>query len=151
MALPGRKPKPRDQVRHKNPPRFEYRTFLDVPNPNPRPLPSVTELRDATGIERWPSFTRKWWKAISTLPHTIAWTDADWDYAAQTAFVHARFATGDMAKVMAELRLRGHHLGATLAARLELRITYRTEQGVEVLDDKDPAVTAMADYRKAVE
>jgi hypothetical protein len=154
MALPGRKPKPENQRRNRSDPRIVSLVFADVPNPNPRRLPPVAELRDATGLTAWPAFTKRWWRGISRLPHTIAWTDADWDYAQECAFLHAQFATGAMSATAAgELRRRSHQLGATWQGRLDLRIVYRDDNGEDVRDDKgrDPAVTAMADYRKAVE
>lgn len=151
MALPGPKPKPDGQRRNTSAPVHEYRNFPDVPNPNPRKLPAPTELYAATGVKKWPLATLRWWVAVSRLPHTVAWTDSDWAFAHEAAFIHARFHAGGMDKTMAELRRRNHELGATWAGRLDLRIRYRDDAGAEVRQDKDPAVTAMADYRKAVQ
>lgn len=150
MAPRGAKPKPLGMKRHRVPPVHESTTFPNVPNPNPQPLPSVRDLQDATRLERWPNATRRWWKAISTQPHTVVWSDSDWAYAAETAFVHARFSMGDMLKTMAELRLRNHQLGATWEGRRDLRIILTDAEGAEVREDTDPAVTAMADYREAL-
>jgi hypothetical protein len=151
MALPGRKPKPQHMRRNTAKPAHEYRDFPDVPNPHPRPLPPVSRLRASAPFERWPAATRDWWKAVSVLPHTVAWTDAEWAYAHEAALIHALFWSGD-SKQGPELRRRNHELGATWQGRLDLRIRYRDPDGAELpREDRDPAVTAMADYRKAVE
>jgi hypothetical protein len=152
MGLPGRKPKRADQVRHTGRPVHEYRTFADVPNPKPRPLPPARELAMATGLKRWPAATSRWWKAVSALPHTVAWTDADWEYAYETAILHALFSTGSTNATSAgELRRRNHEVGATWQGRRDLRVLYVNDDGQELRENKDPAVTAMDDYRKAVE
>lgn len=152
MALPGRKPKPENMRRNTAKRRYEHTNFPDVENPNPRKIASVSELRAATGISAWPAFTRRWWTSVAKLPHTVAWTDAEWDFAHETALVHAQFATGSAnAAMVSELRKRNAELGATWQGRLDLRITYRNDQGEEVREDRDMSVTALADYRKAVE
>lgn len=151
MALPGRKPKRADQIRHTEKPRYEYRSFPNVPNPHPRPLPHASALKAATGIARWPVLTRDWWNAVSRMPHTVAWEDGDWSYAVETALIHAQFVTGDVHRLAPELRRRNHELGATWEGRRDLRIMYLTDDGQEIRENKDPAVTAMDDYRKAVE
>jgi hypothetical protein len=152
MALPGRKPKLESQRRNKHDPRIGARFFPDVPNPNPRPLPPVSRLSAAAPFKRWPAATREWWKAVAALPHTVAWTDADWSAAYECALLHAKFWHG-ADKLAPELRRRTHELGTTWQGRLDLRICYLDEEGTEVRQDRpsDPAVTAMADYRKAVE
>lgn len=103
-------------------------------------------LSDSTPA-RWPAATRRWWHAISRLPHCVLWTDADWQFAADTANLVAAFHCGDHRHAQ-EIRRRERIMGTTADARRDLRIRY-----VEMHDDDNahnPSVTAMADYRRSV-
>lgn len=93
---------------------------------------------------QWPRRTRKWWATISRMPHCILWTDADWQFALDTALVAAAFHAGDV-RVANELRQREKHLGVTADSRRDMRIRY-----VESVEETaDPAiVTAMDAYRR---
>jgi hypothetical protein len=96
---------------------------------------------------RWPTATRRWWRAVSRLPHCARWTDADWQFAADTACLVAVFHAGDHRQAQ-EIRRRERIMGTTADARRDLRIRY-----VEPPDDAEhasPSVTAMADYRREV-
>jgi hypothetical protein len=151
MPPAGAKPKIRSQIRHRNTPMTEWRDFANVPNPNPPNMPPAAELKAATGLTRWPARTRKWWRSISTMPHTIVWTEDDWDFAAETSFLHAQFCTGDMIRTMAELRRRVTRMGATWEGRRDMRIRYIDADGESRLEQRDePGVIAMDEYRKAV-
>lgn len=107
---------------------------------------SALGLSAARGIPTdWPAETKKWWRAVSRMPHCVLWTDADWQFALDTALVAAAFHAGDV-RVAGELRQREKILGTTADSRRDLRIRYvdPTE------DNADPAiVTAMDAYRKA--
>jgi hypothetical protein len=79
------------------------------------------------------------------MPHCVLWSETDWEYAVDTAQVHAQFSTGDM-RVAAELRNREKLLGNTFDARRDLRIRY-----VDPNRPEEPAgVTSLDDYRAAL-
>lgn len=93
--------------------------------------------------ERWPAETRRWWLAVSRMPHCVIWTDADWQFAIDTACVAAAFHAGD-ARVAGELRQREKVLGTTTDARRDLRIRYVTPEAPE----EAPGVAVMDRYRR---
>lgn len=101
-------------------------------------------LQSARGVpERWPAETRRWWRAVSRMPHASLWTDSDWQYALDTACVAAAFHAGD-ARMAAELRQREKVLGTTQDARRDLRLRY-----VEPEPEGEAAGVAVMDrYRK---
>jgi len=95
----------------------------------------------------WPSPTKRWWKALVEMPHCILWTETDWQFAADTAFLVAAFHAGDL-RLASEIRTRERLLGTTADARRDLRIRYTDpDSGAEVREDT-ASVTAMDDYRK---
>lgn len=97
----------------------------------------------------YPPATRRWWKAVSHMPHCFLWDNADWQFAFDTADVAAEFHRGNM-RFATELRNREQRMGTTADARRNLRIRYVTDQG-DILDDEaTSSVTAMDAYRKAV-
>lgn len=98
--------------------------------------------------ERWPAQTRRWWAAIARLPHTTGWTDADWQFALDTAELVAQFHLGNM-RLATEIRVRERVMGTTVDARRDLRIRYVAVDDPTAIVD-DPQVTAMADYRRSV-
>jgi hypothetical protein len=140
LAVPGTKPKPDGQKRNRVKPTFEW---TEVPN---RPFRGAPRLpaRQANGMA-WPARTKKWWSAISRMPHCVLWAETDWEYAVDTAQVHAQFSAGDM-RMAAELRNREKLLGNTFDARRDLRIRY-----VDPNRPEEPAgVTSLDDYRAAL-
>jgi hypothetical protein len=92
----------------------------------------------------WPPETKRWWRAVSRMPHCLLWAAADWQFALDTALVAAAFHCGDV-RVATELRQRERIMGTTVDARRDLRIRY-----VEpVPDSGDSAtVTIMDAYRQ---
>lgn len=92
----------------------------------------------------WPEETLRWWEAVSRMPHCVLWTEADWQFAIDTARVAAAFHAGDV-RVSTELRQRERILGTTTDARRDLRIRY-----VEPVEESEDSatVTAMAAYRR---
>lgn len=127
MPVGGAKPKPRDQIRHRVPPVHDWTEVEDVPYRGPAPL---LPHRYRTLVEDdsqhrvrvdWPARTRKWWSVVSSMPHCVLWTQADWEDALDTAEVHARFVEGANGT---ELRIRSKRLGLTLDDRRDLRIRY---------------------------
>lgn len=140
MALPGTKPKPDGQKRNRHLPTIDWVDVPDVPFEGGPPLPS----RRAGG-KAWPARTKRWWAAISRMPHCALWDDVAWEYAVDVAHVHAKFDEGDM-RVAAELRNREKLLGNTMDSRRDLRIRY--VPAAAQLEDAD--VTRMDDYRSAL-
>ena len=125
MAIAGAKPSNRPVV-HRVKPSVDWTEFVNVPFTGELPeLPtSRTVLKDGEPVE-YPieNRTRKWWNAISSMPHCVAWQDSDWVFAVETAMVHAVAAHGSM-PAMAELRMREKVMGTTMDARRDLRIRY---------------------------
>jgi len=104
----------------------------------------------ATRPAQWPAETRRWWKAVSTMPHCALWGEADWQFAFDTAVIASAFHAGDL-RLAAELRAREKILGTTADARRDLRIRYISTGDTDATSEQDRAsVTAMADYRKMV-
>ena len=143
MAVAGRKPREdRSQVRHRVKPRHEWTEVEDKPYTGPRP--SLPRRRGG-----WPTSTRRWWETIREMPHCILWTKADWQFALDTAEVHARWT--EDGKGATELRIRESRMGTTLDARRDLRIRYvpATDKAADKAKatDTDPKVVSMNDYR----
>ncbi len=140
MPVTGRKPKPEAERRNRMPPTHDWSTVLDVPF-------GVDEEGKFIACER-PSLpvrtkaTQAWWAAITTMPHCVLWRASDWQFAVDTARVHARFIrTGRDAS---ELRNRERLMGTTEDSRRDLRIRY-VPAGQEEEADERP--TAIDDYR----
>ena len=141
MAIAGRKPRA-DRAQLHNPrnrPVHEWVEVVDVPYEGPWPsLP-----RRAGG---WPARTRRWWRVISTMPHCVLWTDADWQYALDVAEAHARYVEGQSSGT--ELRIREKALGNTMDARRDLRIRYVAPPDQGGRQAQEPAeVVNLDDYR----
>lgn len=144
MPVTGRKPKA--NPRNHNTPVHEWVEVLDVPFAGAPRLP-----RQRVGGRSWPARTKAWWKAISTMPHCVKWTDADWSFAIDTAFLAAEFHDTGTASSASELRQREKILGTTLDARRDLRIRYLSLEAPAEADDDDGApaapVSQLDDYR----
>jgi len=138
MPAAGRKPNEGTPVRHRVPPVHQWTEVEDVPFGDG---PSLPPKRGS-----WSKATRRWWAAVSTMPHCCLWTPADWQFAFDTALVAARFHGGDV-RAAYELRAREKVLGTTLDARRDLRIRYVES----VAEEERAGVTAIADYRRALE
>ena len=138
MPLPGSKPNEGQPIRHRVKPRQDW---VEVENRTHRGGPHLSPAQ-STG-RPWPEATKKWWGVIRRMPHAVLWTEADWQFALDTAEVAAAFHDGDM-KQAVELRQREKVLGTTLDARRDLRIRY-----VEQVRQEQPArVTAIEEYRR---
>lgn len=126
MAMAGRKPADRPTVtRHK--PTVDWTEVANVPYTGPRPdLPTSRSVINPKGeIQEFPieNRTRDWWDAVSTMPHCAIWHKSDWQFAVDTAMVHADACHGKTT-AMAELRMREKIMGTTVDARRDLRIRY---------------------------
>ncbi len=136
MPLPG--PEPSETKRRRNKDTHEW---VQVENVRFDNAPELPRKRG-----RWSQMTRRWWTAISTMPHCILWDDADWQFAFDTALIAAAFHAGNV-KAATELRQRERIMGTTLDARRDLRIKY-VEAAAE---PEKPALVAIENYRKKLE
>lgn len=138
MAVPGRKPKEDGQKVTRHPLTQGWVDVVDRPYRGKKPaLPQGT-----------PQLTRSWWARVTALPHCVLWSDGDWQFALDTARVHAAFVRGDMARA-AELRIREAQMGTTLSARRDLRIRYvPPEPQAAAAPKADPKVADFTDERR---
>lgn len=118
MPAPGAKPKDGPKVTRVQP-THDWTEVPDAPYAGPRPaLPKV--VRKGWG---WTAATRRWWEVVTTMPHCALWKDGDWQFALDTARIHANFIAGHAPSAQ-ELRVREKIMGTTADARRDLRIRY---------------------------
>lgn len=135
MAMVGRKPNPdRSQVRN----RAEVAEWTEVPNVPfagaPKlparhvllssPERSGVEVDQWTDPSAWPANTKRWYRAISRMPHAVLWSDADWEQVFMSAEVHARTVEGWKGYGGPEIRAREKMHGVNADNRRDLRIRY---------------------------
>ena len=137
MPVRGTKPKPDGQKRNRVKPTHDWTEVLDAPFEGGPDLPT----RD----KGWPARTAQWWSVVRAMPHCVLWSDADWEFALDTALIAAEFHGGDM-RVAPELRQREKILGTTMDARRDLRVRYVSEKPAE----EAQGVTSLADYRSSI-
>lgn len=90
----------------------------------------------------WHPQTQRWWETWRKSPQAQTFTDADWDFLMDTAFLHHELWSGTIG-VAAELRQRVSKFGASPEDRLRLKL--RIDDAVEqVVED-----SSMPDDRKA--
>lgn len=146
MPVAGRKPKPEAERRNRMPAVHDWTEVDDVPYAGKVPkLPTRYRTDQETGVPvraTWPEATKRWWATVSRMPHCTLWTDADWEFALETAEVHARFTEGANGT---ELRIRQKLLGTTLDSRRDLRIRYVKPR--PAASGGDATVTNLDDYR----
>lgn len=138
MAIAGRKPKEDDQkvTRHQL-----TQGWIDVPD-----VAFDGDRPDLRGFGRLGLASKAWWERISTMPHCILWTPADWQFALDTLRLHAAYSKGDMARG-GELRVREKQMGTTLAARRDLRIRYVSPlAGILPAEDEEEIDSRLADF-----
>lgn len=146
MPAPGRKPKPEDQRRNQNKPMVDWTVVTDEPYRGKKPgLPSKFQYVDKGAVleVKIPPRTRAWWKRVSSMPHCVLWTETDWQFALDTAMVHAAFVLGDTVRA-GELRVREKQMGTTFDSRRDLRIRY--VPAAEVEEPEKPV--SIADRRR---
>ena len=137
MTKGGRKPNEGTPVRHRVKPAHDWTEVADVP------------FTDGPSLRRdidWPDQTRRWWKAVSRMPHCSLWQPSDWQFALDTALVAAVFHDDDI-KAASELRLRERVMGTTTDTRRDHRIRYVPAEGMQ----ERASVTAIEDYRKRLD
>lgn len=145
MTMPGRKPNERSV--NKTPSKIEWTEIQNIPYDGPVPeLPLTRTYINPKGeIQEVPieNRTRYWWEAISKMPHCILWQPSDWQFALDTAMVHASASHGSVT-AMGELRQREKIMGTTVDARRDLRIRYIDPK----LDEPVIAVVTNIDERR---
>ena len=141
MPVAGRKPKPAGQAINRNKPTHDW---IEVPNIPYKDAPKLP-AKQPDG-RAWPTWTRRWWAAASTMPHCRLWSQADWEFAFDTAALKARMHTEPTASLATEVRGREKILGTTVDYRRDLRIRY-VEPLAETSTRAD--VVSMDDYRDA--
>lgn len=132
----GRKPKPEDQRRNRSQPTHDWIDVLDVPYEGPTP-----------SIGRAPQRTKDWWLVVSRLPHAVLWAPSDWQFAVDTALVHALWVRTGKSSLAVELRQREKKLGMTWEDRRDLRIRYVAG----VAEDEGPKPVSLEERRRELE
>jgi len=138
MALTGRKPKPQGQAVNRVKPVHDWVEVENVPYMSAPKLP--TKRANGHG---WLAATKRWWSAISTMPHCVLWQDSDWEFAFETAEIRAEFDEGDK-RLGTELRNREKKLGLTWDSRRDMRIRYVDAVAV---GEEPGEVVRLDDYR----
>lgn len=87
--------------------------------------------------------TKRWWAAVSTMPHCVLWRPEDWEFALAAAELHAAFVKGDMA-AEPKLREREKVMATTLAYRRDNRIRYVNPKALK-LREEEPEAEAEAE------
>lgn len=136
MVVTGRKPKPDGAKINHHAPTHDWREVPDVPYRGRKP-----RLPDGT-----PDATRTWWRVVTALPHCAIWSPGDWQFALDTARVHAAFVEGDTGRA-AELRIRERAMGTTSDALRDLRIRY--VDPAPAVEDEGVHEVAVADFQEA--
>lgn len=148
ICVAGRGPAPKPQGsrarRNKDPQVLRIITAQPVEQPA---LPVIEQVvTDEFGVPKkkrfvWPSITKRWWKMWGESPLAAEYTETDWAFLMDTAYLHAQYWKGDI-KVAAELRLRVAKFGATPEDRARLRIQFAVADTLE--DDADSAIDDVA-------
>lgn len=136
MPVAGRKPKDPSQRRNRMPATHDWTEVPNVKQPG-RGLPELMP-----NGKDWPLATLRWWDSIATMPHTVLWSDSDWQFAEASAYVAALFHTKGSSMNATELRNREKVMGTTHDFRRDLRIRYvdpteETETNSEVVNLND--------------
>jgi hypothetical protein len=140
MPVTGRKPKPEGQARNRNKPTHDWTEVVALPFKGGPKLPA----KMSNGLP-WPTWTKRWWGVVSTMPHCSLWSDSDWEFAMDTAVLKALFHMQGNQSVATEIRNREKVLGTTADYRRDLRIKYVAPKVDEGAEDAD--VVTLNDYR----
>lgn len=128
MAVTGAAPKP-TKLGHS--PTVDWTEVLDEPYTGPSPdLPARPAPR-----KNWHQAVLDWWSEIRAMPHCRLWTETDWRFATETAFMKQQFwmdmlhgPKGIQATLAVEIRRREDQMGTTVEARRKLRIRYVSKE-----------------------
>lgn len=137
MPVVGRKPKPAGHAINRNKPAHDWSEVPNVPFAGAPKLPA----KMSNGLP-WPSWTKRWWGVVSTMPHCSLWSESDWEFAFDTAVLKAIFHMQGSNAMATEVRNREKVLGTTADFRRDLRIRY-----VTVDEHPDSEVARLDDYR----
>lgn len=140
MPVAGRKPKPEGQAVNRHKPTHDWTEVPEVTFVGAPKLPT----KMPNGMP-WPSATKAWWKTLGSMPHCSLWSESDWQFALDTAFVAGIFHMQGDKGYATELRNREKVLGTTADYRRDLRIRYVDPTKVTV--DQPVGVVALDDYR----
>ncbi|RKN40945.1 hypothetical protein [Streptomyces hoynatensis] len=123
--MAGRGPAPKDPKRRaRRNADAQQQTVLRFEQAEPPELPTLQVEQDGKLVEfTWPHRTVEWWEMWKASPQAEHFSSTDWDFLLDTALVHARFWTGNLA-AGAELRLRVAKFGATPEDRARLRMQF---------------------------
>lgn len=158
VCVAGRGPAPKPQGsrarRNKDPQILKIITARPVEQPS---LPVIEQVvPDENGKPRkkrftWPTVTRRWWKMWGESPLSAEYTETDWSFLLDTAYLHALYWKGDF-RVAGELRLRVAKFGATPEDRARLRIQFAVADGLEDEgpSDESSPVSSRSRRRKTV-
>lgn len=139
MPVTGRKAKPEGQAVNRHKPTHDWTEVVDQPFAGAPKLPKT----QPNGMA-WPSWTKRWWGVVSTMPHCTLWTDSDWEFAFDTAALKAVFHMSSTNAMATEIRNREKVLGTTADYRRDLRIRY---VAAKVETEAPAEVTKLDDYR----
>ena len=121
MALRGNKPKDDGQKVTRHPLTQGWTEVPDLPFDIEKAFPDPVSRPKLPG--RMPAATKRWWSAISGMPHCVLWGESDWSFAIDTGLLHSRFVKGESSRA-GELRMRERVMGTTVEARRDKRIRY---------------------------
>ncbi len=129
--MAGRGPRPKDpQRRARQNSDSTPTTLLRFERADQPDLPSLPDRRVKTdgGAEcvpdTWGATTLSWWERWGSSPQAEHFSSTDWDFLADTAFLHHALWTWGDQKALPELRLRVAKFGATMEDRARLRMQF---------------------------
>ncbi len=107
-------------------PSADWIEVADVPydDGGARDLPKTS-----TGRRKWHPQVVEWWNEVRRMPHCAIWTDTDWRFALEVAYLKQQMwldaEAGELKSTLAtEIRRREDQIGTTAEARRKLRIRY---------------------------
>lgn len=144
MAFPGVEPREQSRYRASN-----TTGWTDVPNV---PFTSLTPVLPTKKGHKWYPEVQAWWKIVRRMPHCVLWTETDWQFALETAFLKqdwwSDYYSGTVYTTKSvEVRRREDQMGTTVEARRKLRIRY-TDVEAASEQSTDGTVASLDDRRR---
>lgn len=131
--MAGRGPSPKDPEKRarRNADPIPPTTIPFIPGEQPS-LPQMTKDDPDLGsvVVPWHPQTIAWWEMWGRAAQSDTFTESDWSYMLETAFLHHLFWNGDT-KQAPELRQRQAKFGATPEDRARLRMFFADATGKE--------------------